>query len=103
MKKQLTNIKRASIYNLYPFETLYALGLTYYKKGDLDKAIDSYTEALNINPLYSKAHNKQGTVFASKSMFNEAIAAYKKALEINPNFDEAFYGLGPCLQQKRNA
>ncbi len=41
-------------------------GLAYRKKGDLDNAIQDYTAAIALNPIYALAYNNRGYVYEAQ-------------------------------------
>jgi len=64
-------------------------GLSYYDKGDYDRAIADYTQAIKLNPNYSEAYNNRGVVYQDKGNKSLAIADYRTAVRLDPN--EALY------------
>jgi len=69
-------------------------GLAYAKEGDLEKAIQDYNTALELNPNFAKTYYNRGNAFAAKEDLEKAIQDYNKALELNPNLAGAYYNLG---------
>ncbi len=61
------------------------LALSYSEKGDLDKAIDYYYKALEINPTYFSVLNNLGSALSSKGDIKGSIEYYQKAIESEPN------------------
>ncbi len=47
---------------------------------DFPKAIDFFQKAVNVDPVFSEAHNNLGFAYEKSRKFNEAIDSYKKAL-----------------------
>jgi tetratricopeptide (TPR) repeat protein len=72
----------------------YNLGIALNDRGDTDKAIDHYRQAVELRPSYAEAHYNLGRLLAQKGQFDEAIVHYEKALEINPADAEAHNNLG---------
>jgi tetratricopeptide (TPR) repeat protein len=70
------------------------LGEALLKQGELDKAIEHYHKALQIDPNYSETHFNLGSALAKLGKSNEAIAYYHKALQIDPNLLQAHTNLG---------
>ena len=62
------------------------LGIAYGRTGDLDKAVASFTRALDINPRHPIAYNELGLVYRKKGQFAEARASYEKAIALVPDF-----------------
>jgi len=74
-------------------EELLRKGAAFYDGGNIDDAIDTFKEALEIDPEKSEAHYYLGNAYADKEMFDEAIAMYKNAVEYNPEFVDAYLNL----------
>ena len=72
-----------------------AIALT--ARGRIPEAIECYTEALNLNPEYVKAHINLGAVLAREGRINEAINHYSEALRIDPFSEKAHFNLGNAL------
>ena len=82
----LKNKNNAEVYNLYAF--------TLYFTSKFEGAVDSWKEALNINPNYIEAFNGIGNAYLKLKNINLAIENFEKAIRINPNFFEAYCNLG---------
>ncbi len=65
-----------------------------------DKAIDHYTETINLNPEFAIAYNNRGNAYADKGDFDPAIQDYNTAIELNPNFAETYYNRGVAYADK---
>jgi hypothetical protein len=88
-------------------------GSAYVTKGDLDRAIVDYTEAIRLYPKYAEAYYNRGTAYATKGDresavgdFNEsngdyahALADYDEAIRLKPRWAEAYYKRGHVLSQ----
>jgi tetratricopeptide (TPR) repeat protein len=57
----------------------------YFFKGDYDRVIADFTEAIRIDPQYDYAYSMRGYVYARKKDYINAIPDYEAALRINPN------------------
>jgi rhomboid protease GluP len=51
--------------------------------GDVDKAIASYKEALEIKPDLAEARNDLGGAYFKKGLHDEALAAFKQTIEVS--------------------
>ena len=63
-------------------------GNMYYKKGQIDKAIDDYTRAIEINPGFATAYYNRGSAYNFEGRIDIASHDYKKALKLNPRYGE---------------
>ena len=68
--------------------------------GQLDAAIESYKQAIKINPNYAEAHNNMGIALKDKGDLEAAIDSYQQALKIKPDYAEAYYNMGNALNDK---
>ena len=68
----------------------------------LEKVIQYYQQALEINPVYSaEVCNNLGVAYAKMKRFEEAIQQYNKAIGINAKYDEAYGNLGQALHEQK--
>ena len=77
--------------NLGPLNHAYfrdALAGAYFKKGDLDKAVEAYNKVFAFNPNYARSHYMLGQVYEQQSKKREAIQEYEKFLGIWKDADE---------------
>jgi lipoprotein NlpI len=65
--------------------TFYNRGIAYFDKGDHDRAIQDYTQALRLNPNFAAAFNNRGNAYAAKDDYDRAIQNYDQALRLDPN------------------
>jgi len=56
----------------------YNRGLTYGEKGDHDKAIADFTEAIRLNPKDAEAHFNRGLAYGKKGDHNQAITTIQR-------------------------
>lgn len=78
------------------------LGLTLYRKGDLDRAIQEFQAAIRITPYYKQSHANLGLALASKGELDAAILEYQEALRLDPNYKQVRNNLGLALAHKGN-
>jgi tetratricopeptide (TPR) repeat protein len=65
-------------------------GLAYYELGELDKAIENFTKAIEINPNNVQAYNYRARAYNNTAKFEMAIADADKAITIDPNYSNAY-------------
>ena len=66
----------------------YNRGLVYEDQGEVERAIDDYTKAIDLNPNYANAYNNRGLVYENKGEVERAIEDFNRAIQLNPNLAE---------------
>lgn len=84
-----------------PASALTAIGMSYYEKDLLDKAIFYYSRALKIDPIFSPAYAGLGIVYGKKGLVTESIFNLKEAIRLEPScallynwLGDAYFDLG---------
>src|SRR5271166_5368995 len=72
----------------------YDRGVTYSKRGEYDRAIADYDEAIRLNPNLALAFTNRGFAYYKKGEYDRAIADYNEAIRLNPNLAVAFNNRG---------
>ena len=75
----------------------YNQGVVLEKQGQVDAAVKSYRQALELSPGYSSALLNLGRLLAETGQFVEAVAHYQEALRIRPDYADAHNNLGAAL------
>lgn len=75
-------------------------GQVYFKRGEVDKALSHYQEALRINPNLEKAHNNVGDILFARGQEESALNHFRRAVEIKPDYAEAQSNYGTVLTKK---
>lgn len=70
--------------------------------GQYDNALDSFNEAIALNPRYLGALQKKGEMLTKLGFLQEAIKTFNLCLSIAPAYPEALGGLGECYLQLGN-
>jgi tetratricopeptide (TPR) repeat protein len=60
-------------------------GIAYDDKGEHDRAIADFDEAIRLDPKSAFAYNNRGGAYASKGDYARAIADYDQALTLDPS------------------
>ena len=79
-----------------PFDFSHSLtdeGIAYEIKGDEQRALKAYSEALNVAPRYMRALEHLGKLQMKRKDYSGARNTYGKILEITPDSVEARYQL----------
>ena len=72
----------------------YNLGIAYYEKKELDREIENYNRALELNSEYEEAYFNRANAFASQGQYDQAILDYSKTLEIFPQDSDSYFNRG---------
>jgi tetratricopeptide (TPR) repeat protein len=64
-------------------------GNAYSVKGDKDRAIADYNQAIKLDPNFAMAYYDRGVVYYKKRDYARARADWTKALQIDPNYTDA--------------
>lgn len=65
-------------------------------RGDLDRAIDLYTQSIGIYPT-AEAYTFRGWAYSFLKRWDEAIAECKKAIEVDPSLGNPYNDIGSYL------
>ena len=76
------------------------LGVAYYSKGELDKAVEQYKKALGLAPDDAELHYLLGAAYIQLNNLDEALKEMEKAKELKPSLPEPYYGLGVIYKLK---
>lgn len=79
--------------------SFYNMGNAYLDLGEYQKAVDSYKQAIKLDPTLSKPHNNLGLAYAALGRLAEAQAEFAEAVRLKPDYAEAHYNLGVAYLQ----
>jgi len=83
---------------------LFERGQSAHARGDLEKALGFYEQALKVRPEFPEAQFQRGNVLASLNRFDEAEAAFRAAISLKKNWSLPHSALGALLlRRKRDA
>ncbi|MGO9486752.1 MAG: tetratricopeptide repeat protein, partial [Rhodomicrobium sp.] len=69
-------------------------GDEHYNKGDYDRAIADYDQAISLNPQYATAYYSRGLAYYNKGDYDRAIADYDQAIRLDPKYALAYNNRG---------
>ena len=76
-------------------------GLAYYNKGQHDRAIADFDEAIRLRPDYPLAYSNRGNAYDEKGQYDRAIQDYDEAIRQRPDFAEAYFNRAYVRENKR--
>jgi len=76
------------------------LGNIMMDKGEVDKAIQYYSDALKLKQRYWVTHNNLGIALVSRSQLRGAITCFENALKLKPDYGDACYNLAKALSMQ---
>jgi lipoprotein NlpI len=75
-------------------------GNAYRAKGDFDRALADYNQAISLDPRYEFAYNGRGNVYSYKGDLDRALADYNQAITLDPKDALAYNGRGNVYRAK---
>ena len=78
----------------------YNRGRDYAAKGNYDRAIQDYNQALWSDPNFDAAYYSRGLAYAAKGNYDRAIQDYNQTLQLTPSFAAAYYNRGLAYKRK---
>lgn len=76
-------------------------GLRFRSNNRPDRALESFTRAIELYPGYYQAHAERGDLRVLQRKLEEAAADFAAALKANPQYGPALRGAGYCKLEKR--
>ena len=67
--------------------------------GQLDMAIEVYSDAIELNPCHADAYNNRGVVYGKKRQFNKAVVDFNKAIELKPDYAGTYRNRGKAYSE----
>ena len=78
-----------------------ARGVELIGEDKLEEALESFENAIELDPALSQAHFNKGLVHWNLAQLDDAIASYGTAVQFDPEYAEAYFRLGQALYGKR--
>jgi tetratricopeptide (TPR) repeat protein len=76
-------------------------GAVYCEKGDMDKGIADFNQAIRLDTNYGNAYGNRGYVYYTKDDYVHARADWERALQLDPN-DKNILDLMGLLRKQGN-
>ncbi len=83
--------------------TLYRIGESSFRCGDVSDACDYFTKAAELSPFYAEFKNKLGSSLVAMNKTDEAQRIYETIIREDPKFAQAYCNLGYLYLLKGNA
>lgn len=77
-------------------------GLKYQNSGNLDGAIEAYSQVLQLSPEHAEAYNNRGLAKRAKGDLEGALADYTAAIRYNGQYAEAYNNRGVVHFEQKN-
>ena len=71
-------------------EAFNARGVAYRLKGEVDRAIQDYGQAIKLNGKLAAAYNNRGVAYDQKGDYDRAIQDYEQAIKLKPSAEPYF-------------
>ncbi len=79
------------------FDTLYLLGIIYFKKNNYKNSNKLFEKAIKINFNNYEIHNYNAISLVKLKKYSLAIKSWENSIKIKPDFAEAYNNKGGCL------
>lgn len=73
-------------------------GNIYFGQGNLEKAIDNYSNAIRLKPDDVEAYFNRGLAYHQSKKYRESIQDYERVIQFNPTYQNAYANLGVCYR-----
>jgi tetratricopeptide (TPR) repeat protein len=77
-------------------------GILYGKLSQYEKAVDDFSQAIDLNPAYFMAFNNRGFAYAALGKYQNAIEDYNQAIKLQPDYAMAFHNRALAHFKLRN-
>ena len=75
-------------------------GVAYHLKGDYDRAIIDFDQAISLDPKYASSYNGRGYAYTRKGEYDRAIADLDQAIRLNPQYAMAYITAASPMKRK---
>jgi tetratricopeptide (TPR) repeat protein len=77
-------------------------GLVYEEKGDRDRALRDFAEAIRLNPLEPLTYVDRGRTYKGQKDYDRAIADYGEAIRLDPAFAAAYFNRANAYKARKD-
>ena len=81
-------------YTDYTADDHFNLGMKFHQRGDFQKALDAYDQAIKLNTQFIFAYHNRGITKHVLGDYQGATTDYNMAVKLNPKFAAAYYNRG---------
>jgi tetratricopeptide (TPR) repeat protein len=75
-------------------------GIHYSRKGEYDRAIPDFDEAIRLDPKFAQAYNNRGIAYNNKGSYDRAIADFDEAIRLDSKNAAAYTNRGRAYNRK---
>jgi Flp pilus assembly protein TadD len=75
-------------------------GNVYYRKGDYDRAISDFHQAIRLDRRYTPAYVNRGLAYNDKGDYDQAIVDYNEAIRLDPRLANTYINRGVVFVEK---
>ncbi len=75
-------------------ELVFQQGNVLMMLGQIDRAIETYSHSIHLNPNLTEAYNNRGIAYHDKDEVDRAIEDFAKAIELKPDYAEVYNNRG---------
>jgi len=87
--------------NSFDIQNTYESAVTLHQQGEINRAINLYTQVLQHFPNIAEIHYNLGLAFYELEQFPKAIEAYNRASELSPQDSDVLYNLGLAYKMNK--
>src|SRR6185295_14536511 len=71
-------------------------------KGEFERAIADYSQAVRLDPKYTRAFSNRGRLYLNKGNYDSAIADFSRTVKLDPKHADAFNNRGRSYYAKKD-
>ena len=83
-------------------DALYRIGMDEVERGDIDKAIETFTQVIKLDPSFAEAWNKRATLYFLTGDLRKSLADCDEVIKRNPQHFGALAGYAQIHVQLEN-